>query len=170
MNNLEMINNIFDKTKEISGHLWGNMYGPKLENTQMSHILYYLSLTAGYLKSKEEAEVFKTRWEEIKKNVEEGANQHDWLNQGHLIHAHLEQALREENIHHPKDNRNKGIARFYEENFTQLYEDAKKEYTQFQKRQNDEAEGMRKKHEEIFATQESWEAALNRGDPMALVD
>ena len=59
MNNLEMINNIFDKTKEISGHLWGNMYGPKLENTQMSHILYYLSLTAGYLKSKEEDEVFK---------------------------------------------------------------------------------------------------------------
>ena len=170
MKNIEMINDIFDKTKEISGHLWTNMSGPKLENTQMSHILYYLSLTAGYLKSKEEAEVFKTRWEEIKKNVEEGADRMDWLNQGHLIHAHLEQALKEESIHNPKYNGNRGIASFYEENFTQLYGDAKKEYTQFQRRQNDEAERMRKHHTDIFSTQEKWEVAVARGDPMAWVD
>lgn len=165
-----MINDIFDKTRKISGHLWTNMYPPKLENTQMSHILYYLSLTACYLKSKEEAEIFKTRWEEIKSDIEEGANKRDWLNQGHLIRAHLEQALREENVHNPKARENLGVAHFYENQFPHLYENAKLEYEQFQKKQNDLAEGMRKHHTEIFATQESWEAALRRGDPMALVD
>ncbi len=170
MNNSEKIKNIFAKTNSILKPLWLDYGAEHTENNQVSHVLYYLSLTAGYLKSKEEAKVFQDEWEKIKNDIKEGSSKFDWLNQGNIIKSHLEQALLEESIHHPNDNRNLGISYFYENIFPNLYESAKKEYENFQKKKNETLEKMRKHHEEIFSTQEKWEAALRRGDPMALVD
>lgn len=169
MNNLESINDIFDKTDKIL-NLWTTMDVEYNDNPQVSHILYYLSLTAGYLKGREEAEVFQKKWDEMKEKIKLGSDEDDWLNQSQMIRSHLEQALREESIHNPKDNRNNGIAQFYENNFPKLYEAAKTEYNTFQKSQDEMVKGIQRHHAEVFASQESWERALRNGDPMALVD
>ena len=165
MNNQERIINIFDKTKKILYPVWADY-----ENPQISHILYYLSLAAGYLKDQKEAKVFQKNWEEIKKFIKDGADKMDFLNQARTIESHLEQALREKSVHNPKDTRGIGIAKFYETLFPKLYQDAKTEYEKFQKRQDDMVKAMQRHHEEVFSSQEAWEAALERGDPMALVD
>jgi hypothetical protein len=133
-------------------------------------VLYYLSLTACYLKSKEEAEVFKNHWDKIKDSIKSGSDKMDYLNQAHILEKHIEQALAEEDVHNPKSLENIGIATFYENNFSKLYENARLEYTKFQEGQDKMVKGMQSHHEEVFKTQESWEAALRRGDPMALVD
>ena len=165
MKNEEIIRNIFEKTESILNPVWVNYTNP-----QMSHILYYLSLTAGYLKSKEEAEVFRENWEKIKDKIKDGSNPNDFLNQSNMINSHLEQALREESVHNPIDSRNRGVARFYESEFPELYKDAKQEYEGFQKGQDEMVKVMQKHHDEVFSSQEVWEAAFKRGDPMALVD
>ena len=162
MKNLEIISDIFNKTKEIMGPVVINM-----ENPQMSHILYYLSLTACYLKSKEEAEVFKNYWNNIKEKIKSGADQMDYLNQAHMLEAHIEQALKEESVHNPKSLENIGIAPFYENKFPHLFQEAKKEYELFKK---DPAKGLREHYEDIFSSQEKWEDALRRGDPAAFCD
>jgi hypothetical protein len=173
MDNLERINDIFDKTDKIL-NLWTTMDVEYNDNPQVSHILYYLSLTAGYLKGKEEAEVFKSKWESMKEKIELGSDEDDWLNQSHMIISHLEQALREEDVHNPKktlqSEMNPGIEPFYENQFSKLYEAAKIERDNFQKKQDDIVKGMQQHHAEVFASQESWEAAVRRGDPMAWVD
>ena len=162
MENTEIIQDIFYRTKEIVGPVVIGM-----ENPQASHILYYLSLTAGYLKGENEAKVFEKEWNEIKDKVEQGADRQDWLNQSNMINSHLEQALREESVHNPNDSRNIGIAKFYQDNFQRLYEDAKKEYKNFKE---DPARELREHYEEINRSQESWEEALRRGDPAAFCD
>jgi hypothetical protein len=169
MNNLERIRDIFTKTNDIM-KLWTDFGAEHTENPQVSHILYYLSLTAGYLKSEEEAKVFQEKWNEIKDNIKSGSDKQDWLNQSHMINSHLGQALKEESVHSPSDSRNIGIARFYEEAFPKLYSSAKNEYGIFQKQQELMVERMRKHHEEVFSSQESWEDALRRGDWAALCD
>jgi hypothetical protein len=173
MKNLEMIDDIFNKTKSIL-NLWKTEGVEYNDNPQVSHILYYLSLTAGYLKGKKEAKIFEKNWNEIKDTIKSGSDQDDWLNQGNMIRCHLEQALAEESVHNPKStldsDMNIGIARFYENTFPKLYEEAKKERDEFNKKNQDYAKSLQKHHAEVFATQESWEEALRRGDPMALVD
>ena len=159
MKNIEMINDIFDKTDKIL-NLWTTMDVDYNDNPQVSHILYYLSLTAGYLKSKEEAEVFQKKWNETKENIKLGSDEEDWLNQSHMINSHLEQALREESVHNPKDNRNRGIALFYEEKFPQLYEAAKTERDNFQKQQDNMVKGMQEHYEHVHSSTENWLAAF----------
>lgn len=169
MNNLERIRDIFDKTNDIM-RLWTDFGAEHTENPQVSHILYYLSLTAGYLKNKEEGKVFEEKWNEIKYLVKTGSDEQDWLNQSNMINSHLKQALKEESVHSPSNSRNMGIAKFYDEKFPKLYSDAKQEYETFQKQKESMVEGMRKHHEEIFSSQESWEDALKRGDWAAFCD
>ncbi|MEA3414246.1 MAG: hypothetical protein U9Q99_01845, partial [Nanoarchaeota archaeon] len=160
---------IFEKTDKIM-HLWTNCGAEHTENPQVSHILNYLGLTACYLKSEEEAKYFKENWDKTKNSIKSGSDKQDWLNQSHMINSHLEQALKEENVHNPKDNRNLGIKKFYENKFSSLYSQAKKAYDNFQKSQNTMVTATQKHHEEVFSSQESWEEAVRRGDPMAWVD
>jgi hypothetical protein len=65
---------------------------------------------------------------------------------------------------------NPGIEPFYKNIFPKLYEAAKTERDSFEKQQNEIVKGMQKHHDEVFSSQESWEAAVRRGDPMAWVD
>jgi hypothetical protein len=169
MDNLERINDIFDKTKDIL-YLWTTMGVEYNDNPQVSHILNYLSLTAGYLKSKEEAKIFKDKWEDMKETIKSGSNWDDWMNQSNMIRSHLEQALLEESVHNPKDERNIGVAHFYDNTFNRLYEDAKKEYESFQKKQDDMVKGMRDHYEHVHSSTENWLAALRDGDPAAFCD
>ncbi|MEA3414450.1 MAG: hypothetical protein U9Q99_02915, partial [Nanoarchaeota archaeon] len=108
MGNVERIKDIFEKTDKIM-RLWTNFGAEHTENPQVSHILNYLCLTACYLKSEEEAKYFKENWDKTKNFIKSGSDKQDWLNQSHMINSHLEQALKEENVHNPKDNRNLGI-------------------------------------------------------------
>jgi hypothetical protein len=173
MDNLEKINDIFDKTDKIL-NLWTTMDVDYNDNPQVSHILYYLSLTAGYLKGKEEAEVFKNKWESMKEKIELGSDEEDWLNQSHMIISHLEQALREESVHNPKptleSEMNPGIGLFYDNKFPQLYESAKTARDEFVEKQDNIVKGMQQHHAEVFASNESWWAAICRGDPAAFCD
>lgn len=165
--NVEIIKDIFTKTNKILGPVWAQE-----ENPQISHILYYLSLVAGYLKGKEEAVVFHELWEVegFKDLLKSGADFQDWLNHSNMINKHSEQALLEESVHSPSASNNPGILWFYENKFDQLYQDAKKEYDTFQKKKDEMVKGMQAHHESVFSSQDSWEDALRRGDPMALVD
>jgi len=167
--NTNIISDIFEKTKEMA-NFWINYGAEHTENPQTSHILYYLSLTAGYLKGKEEAEVFQYKWNEIKNKLKEGSDEQDWMNQSNMIQSHLEQALKEESVHNPEDTKNQGIANFYKNKFPELYKNAKTEYENFQKKQKDMVKAMQEHHKEIFSSQESWEEALRNGDPAALCD
>lgn len=169
MKNIEMIQDIFDKTNKIAS-FWTTFGEEYTENPQTSHILNYLCLTACYLKSEEEAKYFKEKWTEIKDSLKSGSDCQDWLNQSNMIRSHLEQALKEEGIHNPKDSRNLGIKRFYEDKFSSLYLQAKKEYDAFQEKQEESVKAIQAHYAEVFATQKSWEAAVKRGDPLAWVD
>ena len=73
-------------------------------------------------------------------------------------------------MHYPKSQENIGIASFYKYHFQELYQTAKEEYESFQAKQDNMVKTMQTHHEEIFSNQEAWESALERGDPMALVD
>jgi len=165
--NVEIIEEIFTKTNEILTPIWSDE-----ENPQISHILYYLSLLAGYLKGKEEAKKFGQYWEvkEFQNLLESGADRMDWLNQSNVINAHFRQALREESIHSPESNMNLGISKFYQRKFESLFQEAQNEYTSFQQQKDQMVKGMQQHHNDVFSSQESWEAALRRGDPTALCD
>ncbi len=140
MNNEDRIRDIFEQTGKII-RIWTG-FGNK--NPQIPHILNYLCLTACYLKKDGEAKSFQENWNKIKNNLKKGADEQDWLNQSQMINSHLEQAIREESVHDPEDDRNKGIKQFYEKNFPSLYFKAKTEYERFQKNQNEMVASMRK--------------------------
>lgn len=170
MKNIQIIEDIFEKTKEIIKPLWLNQGAKHTENPQISHVLYYLSLTAGYLKSKEEAEVFQHQWNKIKESLKEGSDEQDWLNQSKMINSHLEQALLEEGVHNPNATENIGIASFYENNFSELHKGAKTEYEKFQKQKNNMVKAMQDHYKDVHSSPEKWLAALRRGDPAAFCD
>jgi len=113
--------NVFNKTKELLKPCVVDE-----ENSQASHILYYLSLFSCYLIGKEEAEIFKSNWLEIKADLKSISDFEDFLNQSYMLEAHIEQSIKEESVHKPGSSENIGIFRFYEEKFPQLYEEAKK--------------------------------------------
>jgi len=169
MDNKEKLKDIFEKTDKILG-LWTDYGAEHTENPQVSHILNYLCLTACYLKGEEEAKYFQGKWNKFKDTIKSGSDRLDWLNQSRMINSHLEQALKEESVHNPKDTRNLGIEHFYENTFSELYNQAKKAYDSFQKSQDEMVTAMQKHHEDVFSSQESWEDAVRRGDPMAWVD
>lgn len=121
MNANDLFVDVFNKTKELLKPCVVDE-----ENSQASHILYYLSLFACYLIGKEEAEIFKSYWLEIRADLKSISDFEDFLNQSYMLEAHIEQSIKEESVHKPGSSENIGIFHFYEEKFPQLYEDAKK--------------------------------------------
>lgn len=120
MNLQELFYDVFSKTKEL---LKPCVLGE--ENDQASHILYYLTLFAGYLSGGEEAEEFQKGWLEVKDDLNRISNFQDYMNQSYMLESHIEQAIRCESTHKPGDPRNIGIYVFYENMFQSLYKDAK---------------------------------------------
>jgi hypothetical protein len=163
---IEIIEEIFSKTKRIIYPLW---HGE--ENPQISHILNYLCLLSCHIKGKDEAKKFNELWDEdFQGKLKSCADTQDWINQWYMTKKHLEQALKEEGVHNPINDESKGAIFFYEKYFQKLYPEAKECFENFQKTKNDQVAAMQKHHEDVFSSHESWEAALLRGDPTALCD
>lgn len=127
----ELFDDVFGKTKEL---IHGSILNQ--ENDHASHILYYLSLFACYLKGPEEAACFKEHWLTVKEDLRQTSDYQDFMGQTRMMEDHIEQSLRSESVHHPTHPDNIGIFAFYENQFANLYEQAKKAKEDFWTRTN----------------------------------
>ena len=130
---IALFNDVFAKTDDL---LVGSIANE--ENVQASHILYYLSLFACYLKGPDEAAYFKQKWLAIKERVKSISDFDEIMNQARMMEDHIEQSLRSESVHDPKHPDNPGIYQFYENIFPQLYAQAVKAKEDFLAHQNNQ--------------------------------
>lgn len=156
MNNLEMINDIFEKTKAITKSIIQGV-----ENPQMTSVMNYLLATSVYLNGREEISRFKKNWVKISNKIKPGIEGCIWEKYYRTIHNNVRQAPKEE-----EDN-NSDLAYFYQDTFLRMYGEAKIKHDNFNKNFGDR---RREHYEYIFSTKENFEEALRRGDSAAFCD
>jgi hypothetical protein len=166
MNNLEMIDDIFDRTKLITKSII-----PGVDNPQITSVMNYLIATTVYLKGREEAKKFKEKWEEIKGNIEKGIGELIFSEYLWIINSNLKNIVKREDVNDSNLASewliSPGIDYFYQNTFLRMYGEAKMKQDNFNKNFGDK---RREHYEYIFSTKERWEEALRRGDPAAICD
>ncbi|MGY4884608.1 MAG: hypothetical protein ACP5NZ_03455 [Nanobdellota archaeon] len=156
MNNLEIIEDIFERTRLIIKLIKKNE-----ENPQIVPIMNYLLVTTTYLKGREEVSKFKKNWVEISDRIKSGIDENIFREYYKAIHKNVNQGLMHNGI---SDNE---LANFYQGVFLKMYGEAKMKYPHINQNLGDK----RREHcEYIFSTKERFEEALKRGDFSAICD
>ncbi len=156
MDNLEIIEDIFNRTRSIT-----KLIIPNQENLQIVSIMNYFLVTSLYLNGRREVSKFKKNWTEISNQLKQGIDKNIWREYYNSIHNNVNSRLTHEEVSYNE------LANFYQNIFLRMYGEAKMKYDSYYKNFGDR---RREHYEYIFSTNARFEEALSNGDPAAFCD